>query len=85
MDKIEARLALAQPFVAEALDIAREAKSIDNLPEYINQSRYTLEDRLKNTIEGLLSTVDSIRRKIPAGALEAERKRLSYGTRRNLV
>jgi len=85
MDKIEARLALAQPFLQEAHDIAVDCKSIKNLPEYINQTRRTLSDRLGYAIQGLHSSVDTIRRKIPDGAIEHEREKLKYGKQKELV
>jgi len=85
MDRIEARLALAQPFLKEAHDIAQEVKSIPNLPEYIDQPRRNLALRLEYTCEGLLGYVDRIRQHIPEGAIEAERKQLSYGEQQSLA
>ena len=72
MDEIEALIDLAQPFFDEAKQKVREAKTIPNLPGY-------MDDRLSrliydiDRIEAIRAAIASVRRDIPEEALQAER------------
>ncbi len=85
MNAIEAQLALSKSFIDEAHRIAEEAKTIPNLPDYINQPRRTLSERLGNSVESLLGYVNRIRERIPDGAIEAERESTKHGSTQSLM
>ena len=85
MDAIDAQLALAEGFIGEAHRIAEETKSIPHLPEYIDQPRYTLSDRLEQCIPSFLSHTMRIREHIPTGAIEAEREAGKHGSTQSLL
>ncbi len=68
----------------QAKIVATEAKRIADLPEYMEQRL----NRLISDIERIDNVKDSIKavlNTIPDGALEAERKTLSYGSTQSLV
>lgn len=79
MDELEAQLALAKSFLDEAHRIAEEARTIPNLPEYIDQPLRTLSDRLSSSLESFLGYVNRTREHIPDGAVEAEQGRTRHG------
>ena len=84
-DKVEAQLALAEPFICEAKRLAEEARQLPNLPQYMDQKLLGLASELGYRIESLKNRVDSIRKDIPEDALEAERERAKHGSRQSLV
>ncbi len=71
-DEIERHIDAAQPFFDAAKEKAREAKTIPNLPGY-------MDDRLTrliydiDRIEAVRAAIASVRRDIPEEALQAER------------
>ena len=85
MDAIDAQLALAKIFIDEAHRIAEEAKSIPHLPEYIDQSRRNLSERLGGCLDSFLSYTKRIREHIPAGAIEAEQGSTRHGSTQSLI
>ena len=84
-DDVDTQLGLAEAFFAEAKRLAVEARKLPNLPQYIDQKLSGLSYELGYRIESLKEKVDSIRKNIPDGAIEAERERGKYGDQVNLV
>ncbi len=84
MDEVESQLNLAEAFLAEAEEIARQAIGISNLPQYLTQRLhrliYTIEyrDRMKAAIE-------AVRTAIPDGAIDAEQARAKHGSQQSLI
>jgi len=68
----------------QAKIVATEAKTIANLPGY-------LDDRLRRVITQLeridyvKSAIEAVRNAIPDGAIEAERESLKYGSQQSLI
>jgi len=85
MDEIETQLNYARPFINEAQHIAEEVKHVPNLPEYINQPRRSLSERLGYVHKGLFSYIERIRSHIPDGAIEAEREATKHGSTQLLM
>jgi len=84
MDEVENQVSLADAFIAEAKVKAREAKSIANLPQYMEQRLNRLIDQL-GRMEYIKGAITAIREDIPDGAIEAERKALEYGSQQSLI
>ena len=84
MDEVEHQVLLADAFIAEAKEKAREAKKIANLPQYMEQRLNRLIDQL-NRMEYIKGAIESIRKDIPDGAIEEERERLKYGSSQALM
>ena len=84
MDEVEHQVLLADAFIAEAKTKAREAKKIANLPQYMEQRLNRLIDQL-NRMENIKGAIESIRKDIPDGAIEEERKSLKYGSSQALM
>jgi len=84
MDKVEAQVNLAASFIAEAKAKAEKARKIDNLPEYIGQRVRRLIDQL-DRLEYVKAAIESIRKDIPDGAVEAEQERTKHGSTQSLM
>jgi len=84
MDEVEAQVVLADQFIAEAKAKAKEAKKIDNLPQYIEQRISRLIDQLDRTKE-VKNAIESVRKDIPEGAIEAERDSGKHGSTQSLM
>ncbi len=93
MDKVEHQVNLAEVFLAEAKAMAKKAKSIDNLPGYIDQDLNRIIWEVERAIGGssvgppgrLKAAIESVRKSIPYGAIEAERERLRRGSQQSLI
>jgi hypothetical protein len=72
LDEVEALVSQAEPFIAEAKQKANEARAIPNLPQYMNSSLVRLIYSIER-IKAVRLDIDSVRRDIPADALELER------------
>ena len=84
MDEVQQQLDLAESFLAEAEGKAREATRIPNIPDYMDQR----VGRLIFTIErraDMKAAIESVRKDIPAGAIEAEQGRTKHGSQQPLV
>jgi hypothetical protein len=87
MDKVEAEVNKAAPFLEQARTIAREAKGIKNLPLYVLQDLNRFLGEIERSIGGssfeptgrLKSAIKSVRDSIPDGAVEAERQATKNG------
>jgi len=84
MDDVERQVTLAEDFIAEAKAKAEEARKIANLPQYMEQHLISLLSQLER-IDRVKLAIESVRKDIPDGAIEAERKILSYGSQQSLV
>jgi len=84
MDEVAAQVFLADQFIAEAKAKAQEAKKIANLPQYVEQRLNSLIDQL-NRIDSIKSAIESVRKDIPDGAIEAERERARHGSTQSLM
>jgi hypothetical protein len=93
MDKIEAEVNKAMPFLEEAKAIARQARGISNLPLYIEQALNRFEGEVERSIGGghweptgrLRACISSVRESIPDGAIEAERQAHKNGKTEKLM
>ena len=84
MDDVEAQISLADQFFAEATKKANEARSIPNLPQYIDTRLIGLVEDIKR-IGRIKDRIESIRNDIPEGAIEAERERAKHGSQQSLI
>jgi len=84
MDEVEQQVVLADQFIAEAKARAEAAKKIDNLPQYIGQRINYLICHL-DRMEDIKESIANIRKDIPDGAIEAERKRTKHGSQESLI
>ena len=85
MDKVEAEVNKAMPFLEMARTIAQEARRISNLPQYINQRLLRLDYLVAGTKSELKNCIDSVRASIPDGAIEAERQATKNGKTEKLM
>ena len=84
MDGVEQQVILADQFIAEAKVKAKEARRIANLPQYMEQRLNRLTDQL-NRVEYIKGAIETIRKDIPDGAIEAERRNTKHGTTQSLM
>jgi len=84
MDEVEQQVILADQFFTEAKAKATEAKAIPNLPDYMTHRLNRLIDQIER-IDNVKGVIEAVREDIPDGAIEAERKSLSYGSTQSLV
>jgi len=84
VDKVEQQVLLASQFITEAKAKAKEAKKIDNLPQYMEQRLNSLIDQL-NRMENIQRAIESIRQDIPDGAIAEEKAKSQYGNQQSLV
>jgi len=78
MDEVETQISLADQFFAEARKKANEARNIPDLPQYINHRLIGLIEEI-NRIDRIKDRIESVRRDIPDGAIEAEQKIDKHG------
>jgi len=84
MDEVEQQVLLADQFIAEAKTKAVAAKKIADLPQYMEQRINSLIDQL-NRMEYIKGAIETIRKDIPDGAIEAERERTKHGSQQGLI
>ena len=84
MDEVEAQVLLAEQFIDEAKAKAETAKTIPNLPQYMEQRFNRLIDQL-NRMESIKGAITSVRENIPDGAIEAERASTRHGSTQSLM
>jgi hypothetical protein len=78
MDDVERQVFLADQFISEAKFKAEEAKKIDNLPQYIEHGVNRLIYQIKR-MGDVKKAIESVRKGIPEGAIEAERDAGKHG------
>ena len=84
MNEVEAQISLADQFFAEALKKANEARKIPNLPQYIDHRLIGLISEIER-IDRIKDRIQSVRKDIPDGAIEAEQERAKYGSQQSLI
>ena len=84
MDQVQQQLDLAESFLAEARAKASVALNIADLPQYMEQRINSLIDQL-NRMEYIKGAIETIRKDIPDGAIEAERERTKHGSQQGLI
>ena len=84
MDDVEAQISLAEQFFAEATKKANEARHIPNLPQYIDHRLIGLLGEIER-LDRIKDRIESVRRDIPDGAIEAEQERAKYGSQQSLI
>ena len=85
MDEVEAQLNLAQSFMDEAQAMVQEARRTPDLAGYIDQRLARLEFDIKDRFGRLKAAIESVRKAIPEGAIEAERGSGRHGTTQSLI
>ncbi len=84
MDEVEAQVILADQFIAEAKAKVEAARKIPNLPEYMKQRFDRLIDQL-DRMDYIKGAIESVRKDIPDGAIEAERESTKHGSTQSLM
>lgn len=98
--KVSEAASMMEEFVNKAAEpleqarlVAREALSIDNLPQYISQDLNRFLGEIDRAIGGsswepigrLRSYIEGVRKDIPDGAIEAEQAKLKDGSTQRLI
>ena len=84
MDEVEHQVSLAEAFLTEAKTKATGARSIANLPQYVDDRLIRVISQIER-IDNVKDAITSVRESIPNGAIEAERKSLKYGNKQSLM
>ena len=84
MDEVEAQVRLAESFFAEALAKAKEARKIPNLAGYMDDRLIGLISEIER-LDRVKGRIQSVRKAIPEGAIEAEQESLRYGSQQSLI
>jgi len=84
MDEVEAQVILADQFIVEAKAKVEAAKKIPNLPQYMEQRFNRLIDQL-DRMENIKGAIESVRKDIPDGAIEAEQESTRHGATQSLM
>lgn len=84
MDEVEAQVRLAESFFAEALAKAKEARKIPNLPQYLDHRLIGLISEIER-LDRIKDRIQSVRKDIPEGTIEADRERLKYGSQQSII
>jgi len=98
--KVTEAMDMAEEFVDQAVEpleqariVAREARNIPNLPQYVDQHLLRIIGEIDRAIGGsqwepegrLKAGIQSVRDSLPEGVVEEERKRLESGSQLSLV
>ena len=84
MDDVECQINLAESFLAEAKAKAEVARTIADLPQYVNQRLIRLICDIER-IDSVKSSIEAVRQSIPDGAIEAEREHIKNGSQQSLI
>ena len=93
MDMVEEYVNQAVEPLEQARIVAREARNIPNLPQYVDQHLVRIIGEIDRAIGGsqwepegrLKAGIQSVRESLPDGAIDGERKRLESGSQLSLV
>jgi hypothetical protein len=93
MDMVEEYVNQIVEPLEQARIVAREARNIPNLPQYVDQHLLRIIGEIDRAIGGsqwepvgrLKAGIQSVRELLPDGAVEDERKRLESGSQLSLV
>jgi len=89
--KVSEAMDMAEEFVNKAAEpleqakiVAREARKIANLPEYMDNRLCRLLAQI-GQIDNVKGAIESVRKSIPGGAIEAKRALLEHGSQQSLM
>ena len=90
---IEEYLNRAVEPLEQAVIVAREARKIDNLPQYVDQDFTQVIGKIEDCLGGtqfrpvgwFKAVVEHIRKDIPSDAVKADQATLKYGSQQPLV
>ena len=93
MDMVEEFVGQAVEPLEQARIVAREARNIPNLPQYVDQHLLRIIGEIDRAIGGsqwepvgrLKAGIQSVRDSLPEGAVEEEKRRLESGSQLSLV
>jgi len=93
MDMVEEFVGQAVEPLEQARIVAREARNIPNLPQYVDQYLLRIIGEIDRAIGGsqwepvgrLKTGIQSVRDSLPEGAVDEEKKRLETGSQLSLV
>jgi len=93
MDMVEEYVNQAVEPMEQARIVAREARNIPNLPQYVDQYLVRIIGEIDRAIGGsqwepigrLKAGIQSVRESLPDGAVDEERKRIESGSQLSLV
>ena len=85
MDMVELQLSCAQPFIDQALVVVQEARRIPNLAGYMDDRLARVEWDIKEKFNRSKVGIEAVRKAIPEGAIEEERKSLKQGSQQSLI
>ena len=98
--KVSDAMAMLEEYVNQAVEplgqariVAREARNIPNLPQYVDQHLLRIIGEIDRAIGGsqwepvgrLKAGIQSVRESLPDGAVDEEKKRLESGSQLSLV
>jgi len=83
MDEVGHQLSLAEAFLDDAKAKAREARNITNLPGYLDERLIRLVTEIER-IDYVKAAINSVRKAIPEGTIEAELKQEKQGIQQSL-
>lgn len=92
-DKIEEHFNQAVKTLERAREVAREARTIANLPGYIDQDFTRIIGEIEDCLGGtqfrpvgwFKATVERIRKDLPEGSVKDERESAQHGTTQSLI
>jgi hypothetical protein len=84
MDMVEEFVNKAADPLEQAKIVAKEARKIPNLPQYLDQRLVRLVCDIER-IDYIKSAIEAVRKDLPDGAVEAERRIASHGRQPVLV
>ena len=84
MDDVAAQISLADQFFAEAKAKAVKAKTIANLPKYLDHRLNRLIWDIQR-IDSIKYSITSVRKAIPDRAIEVERESQKYGSQQSII
>ena len=92
-DMIEEFLNQAAKPLEQAMIVAREARKLDNLPQYVDQDFTQIICKIEDCLGGtqfrpdgwFKATVERIRKDLPSGAVKADENKAKYGSQQSLV
>ena len=93
MDMLEEYVNQAAEPMEQARIVAREARNIPNLPQYVDQYLVRIIGEIDRAVGGsqweptgrLKAGIQSVRESLPDGAVDEEKKRLENGSQLSLV
>ena len=93
MDMVEEYVNHVVEPLEQARIVAREARNIPNLPQYVDQYLVRIIGEIDRVIGGsqwepvgrLKAGIQSVRESLPDGAIDEERKRIENGSQLSLV